>query len=292
MVHEKVSTTDLGIALMRNRPQRTRWLFLVLLLCSDCRNTRPNYLDIATTTSVQNSGLLETLLPHFQPATVRIHAVGSGLALKMLSDQTVGLAISHAPDTEERYLAEHSDWVYRKVAFNHFLLIGPRDDPAHVRGAADVLDAFRRIAASGATFVSRGDQSGTDEREKLLWKSAGIGLSPERRLISGAGMAVTLRHADEKQAYTLSDDATFWQLEPRLREVVLFSEDARLVNSYAVLFPSNSALAAAFAVWLTRGEGHDRLSAYRIRDHVAFSVWPLGCRSDTPDAQPCGPSRE
>jgi tungstate transport system substrate-binding protein len=140
--------------------------------------------------------------------------------------------------------------------------------------------------------VSRGDQSGTDERERLLWKSAGVALSPERRLISGAGMAVTLRQADEQQAYTLSDDSTFWQLESRLRAVVLFSEDARLVNSYAVIFPSNGALAAAFGNWLTRGDGRDRMRAYRIRDRVAFSVWPLGCQSDTPGAQPCGRSGE
>lgn len=158
---------------MHNARQHTRWLLLLLLplSCSDGGNTRPSYLDIATTTSVQNSGLLETLLPHFQSATVRIHAVGSGLALKMLSDRTVGLVISHAPDTEKRYFAEHPDWIYRKIAFNHFLLIGPGEDPAHVRGAASVVSAFRRIAATGATFVSRGDQSGTDERERLLWKS-------------------------------------------------------------------------------------------------------------------------
>ena len=92
----------------------------------------------------------------------------------MLADGTVDLVISHAPETETRYLAEHRDWQYRKIAFNHFLVVGPRDDPAHVREARDIAEAFKRIAASGAPFVSRGDQSGTHEREQSLWKAAGI----------------------------------------------------------------------------------------------------------------------
>jgi tungstate transport system substrate-binding protein len=248
------------------------------------------HLDIATTTSVQNSGLLDAILPHFQPATVRVHAVGSGLALKMLANRTVDLVISHAPSAERQYLSGHPDSLYRKVAFNHFLVIGPRDDPAHVRSAVDVIEAFRRIAASSAPFVSRGDQSGTDEREQSLWKQAGVSPAPTRRFISGASMAITLRQADEHDAYTLSDESTFWQLEGRLNTIVLFANDPRLVNSYAVVFPPRNALASRFADWLTSGDGRQRVSTYRIAGRAAFTVWPPGCAADSPDVRNCIPS--
>jgi tungstate transport system substrate-binding protein len=265
-----------------------RWLPIVCaFVVAACQAPTTELLGIATTSSVQNSGLLDAILPHFQLATVRVHAVGSGLALKMLADGKVDLVISHAPEAEKRYVGLHPDWVYGKIAFNHFLLIGPRSDPARVAQASDVLDAMRRIAASGASFVSRGDGSGTDEREQSLWQQAGVSLPLPGRFISGASMAVTLRQADERQAYTLSDDATFWQLEHRLNATALFTTDPRLVNSYAVLSPAKNALAGRFADWLHRGDGRDRISAFRVQGRVAFVVWPADCPSAGPDAQPC-----
>ena len=115
---------------------------LAFVLGIACCSRAPAHLDVATTTSVQNSGLLDALLPHFSDATVRVPPAASGRALAMLSDGTVDLVISHAPETETRYLAEHARWVYRKIAFNRFLVIGPRKDPAQVRQARDALDAF------------------------------------------------------------------------------------------------------------------------------------------------------
>jgi len=202
------------------RMSKAAWpVVAVIFVLLGCR-AAPVYLDMATTTSVENSGLLNALLPHFERATVRVHLVGGGLALKMLSDGKVDIVISHAPETERRYLAQHPEWVYRKVAFNQFLLVGPEDGPAHVRDAADVIDAFRRIAASDATFVSRGDQSGTHEREQSLWKAARVAPSAEHLLVSGASMAITLRQTNERQSYTLADDSTFWQLQSRLNLAV------------------------------------------------------------------------
>src|ERR671911_1581246 len=148
-------------------------LAIVAMLTGCAPATRPA-LDIATTTSVQNSGLLDSLLPHFAPAQVRVHAAGSGRSLEMLADGVVDLVISHAPETETRYLATHADWRYRKLASNWFVIVGPKDDPARVRDAADALDAFRRIAAAPVPFVSRGDESGTHEREQGFWRSAGV----------------------------------------------------------------------------------------------------------------------
>lgn len=146
------------------------------LLAIGCARGAAQTIDIATTTSVQNSGLLGHLLPIFEQAsgiTVRVHAAGSGRALQMLTDGVVDAVISHAPDTEQRLLPQHPDWRYRKVAHNWFVLAGPEADPARVSEAADAVAAFQRIADSGEKFVSRGDESGTHERERILWTAAG-----------------------------------------------------------------------------------------------------------------------
>ena len=250
---------------------------------------RPRPLDIATTTSVQNSGLLEALLPHFDAATVRVHAAGSGRALEMLKDRVVDLVISHAPEAEARYLAAHPGWTYRKLAFNRFILVGPPADPASVRSTNDVLDAFQRIAQSSADFVSRGDGSGTHEREQMLWKQAGAAPSTGRLLVSGQSMAITLRQAHEKRAYTLTDEATFWQFQKQLDLAVVSEGDALLLNTYAVIYPRDpdADAAARFTEWLTRGEGRRRIGDHRIEGRVAFQVWPEGCPDTRPDALPC-----
>jgi len=261
-------------------------LTVALSACGD-RKTAPRTLDVATTTSVQNSGLLEALLPHFTDSTVRVHAAGSGRALEMLKDGVVDLVISHAPDTEARYLADHPGWVYQKLAFNRFVLIGPPGDPAHVKDAKGVLEAFRRVAAAPVNFVSRGDNSGTHEREQNLWKLAGVTPAAGWLLTSGQGMANTLRQADEKQAYTLSDEATFWQLQRQLELLVLSEGDDLLLNTYAVVHPRDSPTATSFAEWLTRGEGRRRIDSHLIEGRVAFHVWPDRCPAARPDALPC-----
>jgi tungstate transport system substrate-binding protein len=249
---------------------------------------QPPTLDVATTTSVHNSGLLDALLPHFDVATVRMHAAGSGRALEMLQDGIVDLVISHAPEAEARYLAAHPDWSYQKLAFNRFVLVGPPTDPAGVKTTTNVLDAFRRIAQSSVDFVSRGDASGTHEREQMLWKQAGAVPSAGRLLVSGQGMSITLRHAHEKRAYTLTDEATFWQLQRQVDLVVVSEGDALLLNTYAVIHPRAAETAARFSEWLTRGEGRQRIGDHRIEGRAAFQPWPEGCAGRTPDALPCG----
>jgi tungstate transport system substrate-binding protein len=264
-------------------------LLCAVLVVGACANqaSLPRTLDIATTTSVQNSGLLEALLPHFTDADVRVHAAGSGRALEMLSDGIVDLVISHAPETEARYLTDHRDWSYQKLAFNRFVIVGPPADPAHVKDAGGVLDAFRRIAKAPVDFVSRGDGSGTHEREQTLWRLAGAAPAAGRVLVSGRSMAITLRQAHEKQAYTLSDEATFWQLQRQLDLVVVSEGDDLLLNTYAVIHPRDGQIAALFAEWLTRGDGRARIESHLIEGRVAFHVWPLSCPGNTPASQPC-----
>ena len=261
-------------------------LAIIVMLAACTSATRP-VIDIATTTSLQNSGLLDHLLPHFAQAQVRVHAAGSGRSLEMLADGVVDLVISHAPETEARYLATHADWRYRKLASNWFIIVGPRDDPARIRDAGDALDAFRRIAASPVPFVSRGDESGTHEREQTFWRSSGVTPAPGRLIVSGRGMALALRHADEINGYTLSDDATFRQLQSQLDLVAFTVGDARLLNTYAVIHPQSDARAEMLGEWLLTGHGRDRLSEYRIDGRVAFTPWPTTCPGHTPDAHPC-----
>src|SRR5688572_5142005 len=261
-------------------------LAIVVMLAACAPAARPA-IDIATTTSVQNSGLLDDLLPHFEPAQVRVHAAGSGRSLEMLADGVVDLVISHAPEAESRYLATHADWRYRKLASNWFIIVGPRDDPARVREAADAVDAFRRIANSAVPFISRGDQSGTHEREQTLWSSAGVVPAPTRLIVSGRGMAQALRHADEANGYTLADDATFRQLQPQLDLIAFTIGDGRLLNTYAVIHPQGNASAETLADWLLNGDGRKRIAKFPIEGRLGFDVWPQSCPGLSPDAQPC-----
>jgi tungstate transport system substrate-binding protein len=261
-------------------------LAIVVMLAACTPSARPT-IDIATTTSVQNSGLLDYLVPHFDRAQVRVHAAGSGRSLEMLADGIVDLVISHAPETEARYLATHAEWRYRKLASNWFIIVGPRDDPAHVREAADAVDAFRRIAAAPVPFVSRGDESGTHEREQVFWRSSGVAPAPGRLIVSGRGMAQALRHADEINGYTLSDDATFRQLQPQLDLVAITIADSRLLNTYAVIHPQGNASAAMLAEWLLNGDGRQRIAAFQIEGRAGFAIWPHSCAGLSPDAQPC-----
>lgn len=263
-------------------------LSMALVLCA-C--TRPvAYIDVATTTSVQNSGLLDTLIPQFMsgsPYKVRVHAAGSGRALEMMADGIVDLVIAHAPQAERRYLDQHPATVYRKLAFNWFVVAGPRADPAKVREATDVADAFRRIAKSATPFVSRGDNSGTHERELELWSLAGLKPPGDRLIISGRGMALALRHADEISGYTLSDEATFLQLGSGLDLEILYRGDPRLLNTYAVVFPTGNEQARALADWLTGDRGRALISNHRSGGLQVFSLWPESCPGDAPEAKLC-----
>ena len=269
-------------------PARLAVLGTALLAIGCARGAAPT-IDIATTTSVQNSGLLGHLLPIFEQAsgiTVRVHAAGSGRALKMLEDGAVDAVISHAPETEQRLLPQHPDWSYRKIAHNWFVLAGPEADPARVSEAADAVAAFQRIADSGEKFVSRGDESGTHERERILWTAAGRQPAPEKLIVSGRGMAQALRHASEARGYVLTDASTFWQLASVVDLEILFENDRRLLNTYAVIHPSGSG-ATAFAAWLASADGGKAIAAFTIDGKRAFEPWPLGCAAQHPADLPC-----
>jgi tungstate transport system substrate-binding protein len=260
--------------------------------CRDAPVTA-GYAILATTTSVQSSGLLDVLLPAFRADTggeLRVFLAGSGRALDMLRHGDADVVISHAPDAEARMLETQPAWTYRKVMFNTFVVAGPADDPAGVRGSASVAVAMRSIAARGARFVSRGDESGTHERERALWMLAGISPDATRLLVSGAGMATTLRQAAEAEAYTLTDKPTFLRLASSIDLALLFEGDPALLNTYAVIVGHTAtpahAIAVAWKEWLSAGRGRALIANYRVDGQRAFDAWPANAPSDHPHALP------
>src|SRR6266702_7963566 len=195
---------------------------------------------LATTTSTRDAGLLDSLLPVFERQTgyrVKVIAVGSGQALAMGRRGDADVVLSHAPEAE-RVLVDSSYFVRRRlVMHNDFLVVGPPGDPAGLRGMSDAVAAFRLIAArrQGASFVSRGDQSGTHKMEQKLWKLAGNDPAGSWYIESGHGMGETLQMADEKRAYTITDRATYLAWRDKLQLVPVVEGDPRLYNVYHVL---------------------------------------------------------
>ncbi len=198
---------------------------------------------LATTTSTRDAGLLDSLLPVFERATgyhVKVVAVGSGQALEMARRGDADVVLSHAP-VAERALTD-SGYVIRRrlVMHNEFLIVGPPEDPAGVRGWRDAVAAFSRIASYRALFVSRADRSGTHERELSLWRKSGVSPPPPGAwyLESGQGMGATLQIASEKRAYTLTDRATYLAWRDRSELEPMVEGDTLLYNVYHVLEPN------------------------------------------------------
>jgi tungstate transport system substrate-binding protein len=169
-------------------------------------------LILATTTSTEDSGLLDVLVPLFEERTghaVKTIAVGSGAALRLGEEGEADVILAHSPDAEEEFMASGHGANRRLVMHNDFVIVGPAGDPAGIRGLDDAAEAFRRIAAAGAAFLSRGDESGTNTKELKIWGSAGVNPSGRWYQETGTGMGPTLLVADEKGGYTLSDRGTY-----------------------------------------------------------------------------------
>ena len=212
---------------------------LVLAATVHARAGRPaqSAIILATTTSTQDSGLLDVLVPRFEKErgiAIKVIAVGSGAALRMAARGDADVILVHAPAAERPYV-EAGDLVDgRAVMHNDFVITGPADDPAGIRALTSVNDVMRALATRGA-FVSRGDDSGTHSQELALWAAAGIDpRSIQRREETGQGMGATLSIADQRRAYTLTDRGTYLSLRRRLKLAILFQGDASLRNLYHV----------------------------------------------------------
>jgi tungstate transport system substrate-binding protein len=193
---------------------------------------------LSTTTSTQDSGLLDVLVPMFESKTgysVKTLSVGTGQALALAAKGEADVALVHAPTLEKKYVAEGKLLNRRLVMYNDFVIIGPAEDPAKIKGLTDAVEAMKKIAASQSRFVSRGDKSGTNILELTLWKQAGVEPKGAWYIESGQGMGQTLGIAADRRAYTLTDRATYLAFSKRVNLPILVEKDRPLLNIYSVM---------------------------------------------------------
>ncbi|HWB48522.1 MAG TPA: substrate-binding domain-containing protein [Stellaceae bacterium] len=238
---------------------------------------------LASTTSVDNSGLLGAILPEFTKATgitVRVVALGTGQALDTARRGDADLVLVHDPEAEQKFIDDGNGVNRRQIAWNDFILVGPKDDPAHIAGGHDAKQALTAIAHAEAPFVSRGDKSGTNALELRLWKAAGIDPTPGAgkwyRDIGG-GMGAALNAAAGMPAYTLSDRGTWISFKNKAPLKIVIEGDPALLNRYDVieLNPQkhpNAKLAPAhwLATWLSTAPGQEAIGAYRLGGETLF----------------------
>lgn len=239
-------------------------------------------LRLATTTSTADSGLLDAILPDFEQrynANVDVVAVGTGQALKLGENGDADVVLVHARKREDEFVSKGFGVNRRDVMYNDFIVVGPSADPAGIKGMDKASDAFKQIADKGATFDSRGDDSGTNTKELSIW--ATLGMTPTADLgwykSLGQGMGETLIAANEQSAYTLSDRATYLSMRDKLPDLAIMlggetiaeNNDKSLLNPYGVI-PVNPAnhngindeLAEEFAVWITSAETQTMIGAF------------------------------
>ena len=251
-------------------------------LCASAQ-AQEKHITVASTTSTEQSGLFKHLLPVFERKTgiqVRVVAVGTGQALDLGRRGDADVVLVHAKPLEEKFLAEGHGVKRYDVMYNDFVLIGPKSDPARVRGTKDVAAAFRAIRAAGAPFVSRGDRSGTHFAELELWKLAGIDIGREKGpwyRDTGQGMGPALNTAAAMNAYILADRGTWLSFRNRAELAIAVEGDRRLYNQYGVMLvnparhPSvKKEMGQAFVDWLVSAEGQRAISDYRINGEQLF----------------------
>ena len=227
------------LRLTRVRAIVALWLALAgLLAASSAAPAQSHVLILSTTTSTQDSGLLDVLVPLFEKRTgltVKTISVGTGQALALAARGEADVTLAHAPGLEKKYVEDGKMSNRRLVMYNDFVIIGPADDPARIKGLPKAVDALRRIAESQSRFVSRGDKSGTHVLEQALWAQAGVEPKGAWYLESGQGMGQTLGIADDRRAYTLSDRGTYLAFAKRVDLPVLVEKDRPLLNIYSVM---------------------------------------------------------
>ena len=247
-------------------------------------------LILSTTTSTQDSGLLDVLVPMFERQTgytVKTVSVGTGQALALAARGEADVALVHAPELEKKYVAEGKTFNRRLVMYNDFIVIGPEADPAKIKGEKNAMAALTRIAESGARFVSRGDRSGTHIVEKNLWKQAAITPGAPWYIESGQGMGATLGLADERRAYTLSDRATLLAFGKRVALKVMVEGDRPLLNLYSVMEvnPANGpkvnvAGGKAFADFMLSPETQQVVATFGIEKYGQALFVPIAGKKD------------
>jgi tungstate transport system substrate-binding protein len=242
----------------------------------------PARLILATTTSTEDSGLLEYILPDFEAkynADVDVIAVGTGQALELGQNGDADVVLVHARAREDAFVADGYGTARYDVIYNDFILVGPAADPAGIRGMTEAAAAFAQMAEKGSTFVSRGDDSGTHSKEKAIWTAAGITPEGDWYLSAGQGMGEVLTMSEEMGAYTLSDRATYVARQATgLKLEFLVEGDPILFNPYGVIpvnpqkHPNvNAELAQAFADWITSLETQELIASFQVNGQALFT---------------------
>ncbi len=229
---------------------------------------------LSTTTSTDNSGLLKVLLPQYEAkcgCKVQVISVGTGKALKLAENGDVDVTLVHARPAEDAFVAAGHGVNRRDVMYNDFVIVGPGDDPAGIRGMKDVVDAMRKLKQAGVRFVSRGDDSGTHKMELSYWKLAGIEPGGPAYLSAGQGMGEGLTMSASLRGYTLTDRATYAAYRSRTGLEILIEGDPRLYNPYGIIavnpkkYPGvNYRGAMTLIDWITSAEGQKRIANFKV----------------------------
>ncbi len=265
-------------------------LLLLLILLTACAQPAPAPLILATTTSTQDSGLLDFLVPIFEEQsgyTVQTIAVGTGAALKMAEEGNADVLLVHAPPAEKELMDAGFGRDRFLVMHNDFVFVGPADDPAAIRSLPSAGEALVNISSAQAEFVSRGDDSGTHKKERAIWSSVDLTPAWDGYIESGQGMGATLIIASEKQAYTMTDRATYLANQDNLDLEILVEGDEALLNVYHVMTvePSNWENinyegALAFANFMISDETQAIIKEFGIKEYGQPLFFPDADKTD------------
>ncbi|MFH2138550.1 MAG: substrate-binding domain-containing protein [Candidatus Omnitrophota bacterium] len=246
-------------------------------------------LRLATTTSTYETGLLDSIIPKFEQdndCKVHIISVGTGKAITLAKNGDVDVLLVHARQAEDKFVEEGYGVNRRDVMYNDFIMLGPQNDPAKINGLTDAAAALEKIYKAKLTFVSRGDDSGTDKKEKHLWSKTGLVPGGEWYLETGQGMNATLRVADEKNAYVMLDRATFLFNQDKIKLIKVVEGDKEMLNPYGVIAVNpdrhphvNYKLSMALVEWLTSVECQGMIDQYKINGNQLFHANYTGLKS-------------
>ena len=256
------------------------FLFAVSMILISSVYASPIRLKLATTTSTENSGLLGVLLPPFEEKfgiKVDVIAVGTGKALTLGENGDVDIILVHARAAEDKFIEEGYGVNRRDVMFNDFIILGPSNDPAEIKGESNVTLALKKISDRKAYFVSRGDDSGTHKKEKSLWQKAEITPEGKWYMEIGQGMGAALQVANERQAYVLCDRGTFLAYKNKIDLIILSEGDALLFNPYGIMAVNPAHYshvkymeAMQLIAWVTSVEGQKIIGEYEKEGEILF----------------------
>lgn len=263
---------------------KSKYIVLCLLAGLNMPTWAQEILKLSTTTSTENSGLLKAILPAFEAESklkVQVIAVGTGKALELSKNGDVDVALVHAREAEDQFVAAGHGVNRRDVMFNDFVIVGPESDPAGVKKEKDLMLALKKIVDSKQRFISRGDNSGTEVMEQKYWKLLGDKPKGSTYVSAGLGMGEVLNMSAEMQAYTLSDRATYYAYKAKTGLKILFEGDEKMRNPYGVIAVNpakykdlNYKGAMSLIQWLTSDAGRKQIAAFKIHGEQVFFVTP------------------